>query len=142
MAVIVVDDEKFDRYLVRRTLREVSPDMSLIEMQDGRQFLDFLGTSNFDDTREYPPETLILLDINMPRATGFEVLEQLKALRDEGHSSARCVVVMMFTSSENEEDKNRAFSYEFVKDYIVKPIDHGQLDRLIGIYQPGNRDAA
>ena len=54
----------------------------------------------------------------MPNVGGFEFLEELSKLRKS--LDLNSVVVMMFTSSHREEDREKAFSYPFVKDYITK----------------------
>ena len=137
--VIIVDDEKFDRYCARRVLGNVVESTSISEFRAGDEFVTHLeqhGADEFSD--KPPPKVLVLLDINMPRMTGFEVLERLKALYESDAIHAECMIAMMYSSSDSQEDKDRAFAYPFVKDFITKPLDMDQLERLIGKYRQSN----
>lgn len=130
--VIVVDDEPTDRYIAKRVLRKSGLSEKVIEVESGDRFLELI-----DDQERLrrecggcPPPTLVLLDINMPRVNGFDVLEGLKKRYSEGDQKPTCFVVMMFTSSGNPRDREQALRYEFVKDYVVKPLDPEQVERI------------
>ena len=141
MTVIVVDDEKLDRYLVRRTVREVSGKTDVIEKASGAEFLEFVDAGGADGL-DYPPPNLVLLDINMPGVSGFEVLEALERRLATDPDAMRRVVIAMFTSSANQDDRNRALRFPFVRDYVVKPLRHEQMQSLIAKYCTVAPDAA
>ena len=137
--VIIVDDEKFDRYCAKRVLGKIIENGSITEFRAGDEFVAHLeqhGAKEF--SHKPPPKVLVLLDINMPRMTGFEVLERLKALYETDEIHAECMIAMMYSSSDSQEDKERAFAYPFVKDFITKPLDMDQLERLISRYEQSN----
>ena len=93
---------------------------SIFEAYDGSTALEYFKA--WEENKrlhgdKFPP-LVLFLDINMPRVDGFGFLEKFKELRT--HAEARAIVVMMFTSSGQPEDKEKAFKYPFVKDFIVK----------------------
>ena len=119
-SAMIVDDSPTDRYLLRRYLGKTEIISEIFEANDGHTALEML-TSFKENKEKYPdgfPPTLLFLDINMPKIGGFEFLEKYQAL--EKKLEELSLVVMMFTSSASEEDKNEAFSYPWVKDYLVK----------------------
>ena len=65
---------------------------------------------------------MIFLDINMPNIGGFEFLVKFAELRNR--LALKSCVIMMYSSSERPEDKEKASSFDFVKDYLVK----GEMD--------------
>lgn len=118
--ILIVDDSDMDRYILKRHLQEIDMGENIVEKIDGHSALEFL--SDFENGKalygdEFPP-VIIILDINMPKIDGFEFLEQFSILRTE--VAVESCVVMMFTSSERQEDKDKAFRYNFVKDYLIK----------------------
>jgi len=68
MNVLIVDDSKAMRMIVRRTLRQAGFDVEVTEAEDGREALDILRTGSF---------AAVLCDWNMPEMTGLELLEAL-----------------------------------------------------------------
>lgn len=126
---LIIDDSQPDRYILKRKLQKVYPEKKIFEASDGQQGLDFL--SDYESRKkelggDFLP-MVIFLDINMPLVNGFEFLEKFKPIRDSIAEYQSCVL-MMFTSSESEQDREAAFSYEFVKDFVVK--GKGSADEL------------
>jgi CheY-like chemotaxis protein len=103
---VLMTREAFDFYKIRNTLHVVS---------DGEQALQFLHRAGpYEDA---PRPGLILLDVNLPRVSGFEVLTELKkdpALLD--------VPVVMLTTSQAEEDILRSYKLH-ANAYVSKPVD-------------------
>ena len=117
---MIVDDSETDRYLLKRFLGKTDLVGDIFEVNNGKDALDFL--SNFEENqKKYPdgfPPTLLFLDINMPLMDGFEFLSKYQELRDKVDDFS--ITIMMFSSSASKEDQNKAFSFPFVKDYLVK----------------------
>ncbi len=119
-SVLIVDDDKVDRYILKRLLKQTEIVSKIYEFDNGKSGLDFL--ENYNENRilhgdGFPP-MIIFLDVNMPLMNGFEFLEGFKSaskVHDLGSS-----IIFMFSSSQRESDKELAFSYDFVKSYIVK----------------------
>lgn len=120
LSVLIVDDSEEDRYLLRRQLQDTGLVETIIEKEDGQQALVFF--KEHEQNRErYPnafPPLLVFLDINMPLLNGYGFLREFEPLRAE--IDAESSVVLMFTSSEKNEEESEAMKYEFVKDYLVK----------------------
>lgn len=118
--VLIVDDSEIDRYILKRLIKESGLDLIVFEKIDGKEALDFF--ENYEENRKKFPESyppiLIFLDINMPRVGGIEFLESFSHLRKVIQVDS-CVIIM-FSSSEREEDKEKMMAYDFVKDYVVK----------------------
>ncbi|TMO09555.1 MULTISPECIES: response regulator [unclassified Pseudoalteromonas] len=118
--ILIIDDNEVDRYILKRLIKEANLELTIFEKNDGQEALEFL--ENYEANRqEYPgdfPPILIFLDINMPRVNGMQFLEEFAELRKIIEISS--CVVMMFSSSEREEEKEIIMAYDFVKGYLVK----------------------
>ncbi|MEM5499651.1 response regulator [Paraglaciecola mesophila] len=129
--VLIVDDSELDRYILRRQLKVLGVD-KVEEKDDGSTALDYLRDYE-RNIRLYPdkyPPIVIFLDINMPKVNGFDFLKEFAILRTQ-LAILSCVVVM-YSSSERREDKERALKYEFVQRYLVKgELNEGVLDETI-----------
>lgn len=138
--VVVVDDNEFDRYIVKRKLAKVAGFGDVSEAVAGDRFLDSVekGESLCDRA---PPPQLVLMDINMPRLNGFETVERLQDIVHAGRGAAS-IVVMMFTSSNNPSDRQRAKSIPMIKGYICKPLDEDGIERILTIYSEHGTIAA
>ena len=84
-----------------------------------------LGEAPFDDRNRHPMPAIILLDLNLPRVSGFEVLERLR--RDP--ALHRLPVVVM-TGSTSDPDVNRAYDLG-ANSYVVKPVTFGALSDMV-----------
>ena len=130
--VVVVDDDKTDRYIARRVLSRHEEFDEVMEAPTGQVFLEeyFNGSGSVDlDGRTL----LVLMDINMPRMNGFETIEELERRMDEGRGPER-VAVLMFTSSNSPEDRARAEALRSVKGYVVKPLDGEAAQTMVNAY--------
>jgi len=134
--VILVDDSEADRYLTRRAILRSGICNRTLEFDSGEQLLALLDDRERlrDEAGDTPPPILVLLDINMPGMTGFDVLDVLKQRFETGRSDSSCMIIMMFTSSSHPGDRARASSYGFVRDYLVKPASADQLKKAVGAH--------
>jgi len=126
---VIVDDNDMDRYLVRRIISKHDPFDEVFEAPTGDAFIEeFCHGGTLSEVN--PKPVLILMDINMPGMNGFETAERLQEMVEAGQTT-RSIVVMMFTSSDNPEDKARADALDIVKGYIVKPLSHQDVEMII-----------
>ena len=120
ISVLIVDDNEAERYILKRMFQETDLELKVFELGDGQSAVEFFKNHEGNRAKhpqDYPP-LVIFLDINMPVLNGFEFLEQFKLIRIE--HSIDTSLILMFTSSNREEDKKKALSYDYVKAYLVK----------------------
>ena len=137
--VLIVDDEMTDRMItMKRLSRSEKSDYFVPEREfvAGDEFLEAFkspdGLGLISDMRP-----LILIDVNMPGRNGFETVEEMAREIDAGRS-LESVVVMMFSSSENTLDIERAKSLDLVKGFIFKPFDDKDIDMILDWYEVGD----
>lgn len=134
--VVVVDDEEFDRYVVRRRLAKNGRFSDLVKMPSGDKFLETYFSEQSPTIANDKP-LLILMDINMPGSDGFETIEEIQRRLGEGGGLER-VIVMMISSSSNLDDRSRADELDIVKGYITKPLDVDGVDYILDTYMSGS----
>jgi CheY-like chemotaxis protein len=103
---ILMTREAFDHYRIRNPLHVVS---------DGEQALEFVRRTG--DYTDAPVPGLIMLDLNLPRRGGLEVLSELKS-----DPELRVIPVVILTTSQAEEDILRSYSLH-ANAYVTKPVD-------------------
>lgn len=129
--VLLVEDDLADSKLIRRAFDRAEVSARLIRAKDGDDAVAYLdGTGVYTDRNEHPSPTLILLDIKLPRRSGFEVLSWIR--RDA--RPLRRTPVVMLTSSRHAVDINRAYELG-ANAYTVKPDTHAEMVRLLGAIQ-------
>jgi two-component system response regulator len=117
--VLLVEDNLDDAELTIRELKKHGMANNLFHVQDGEEALDFIfAKGKFSATRNgvHPPK-LILLDIQMPKINGIEVLEEVKA-----NETTRMTPIVMLTSSKEDPDIQKCYALG-ANSYIVKPVN-------------------
>jgi len=116
--ILLVDDSDDDIFLVKEAFRESGMAHRIHAISDGEKALDFLK-KNIADRPD-----VVLLDINMPRFSGFDVLEWVQS-----DPELRSIPVVMLTTSEQPEDVRRA-TEGGARDYFRKPVEFNHLRDL------------
>jgi CheY-like chemotaxis protein len=120
-----VEDEDYDILLLKLAFEEAGITMPVHVATDGQMAIDYLsGTGLFADREKFPLPCLVLLDLKLPRKSGFEVLEWLRA-----QPALRRIVVIACTSAEHEQDIELAYELG-ANSYIVKPMDVAERTEL------------
>lgn len=112
--ILLVEDDVVDAMTVKRALKELKVANPLVHVSNGEEALEYLK-----DTSK-PRPCLVLLDINMPRMNGIELLRTMKT--DE---QLRLIPVVMLTTSTNDRDIVESFHLS-VAGYMIKPVDYRQ----------------
>jgi CheY-like chemotaxis protein len=113
--ILLVEDNEGDVMLTKEALEEIKASVHLSVVKDGKQAIDFLNQSG-----EYIDSTLpdfMLLDINLPKKNGHEVLQYVK-----GSERLKHIPVIMLTTSSSERDINLTYN-NHANCYITKPSD-------------------
>jgi DNA-binding response OmpR family regulator len=120
--ILQVEDDPNDVFLFNRAFKKAQVDANLHSIQDADELLDYL--SHVAGTGGLVP-TLVLLDIKLPRKSGFDVLQWIRA-----HPVFKGVPVIMLTSSSQPLDVRRAYDLG-ANAYLVKPMDVDEIVRLL-----------
>jgi two-component system, chemotaxis family, response regulator Rcp1 len=113
--LLLVEDSEPDVRLTKEALREAKVRNRLWVVEDGVEALDFLRQQGrYGDA---PRPDLILLDLNLPRKDGLQVLKEIK-----DDDSLKRIPVVILTTSKSEEDVLRAYDLH-ANCYITKPVD-------------------
>jgi CheY-like chemotaxis protein len=118
--ILLADDNEDDLELETRALTQYRVANEIVIVHDGAEALDFLHRRGEFRDRNPAEPLVVLLDINMPRINGLEVLEKMKS------DSRFCVIpVVMLTSSRQGPDVERCYQLG-ANAYVVKPVDFAQ----------------
>lgn len=130
--ILLVEDSQHDELLTLRALKKVNLANCVVVVRDGQQALDYLGRMGEFSDRDGPDlPTVVMLDINLPRINGLDVLDRLRA-----NPATRLLPVVILTSSDEERDLLR--SYESgANSFVRKPLDFSEFAQTVahlGIY--------
>ena len=114
--LVMADDDPADCLLTEKALRKADITCPLYVVHDGAELMDYLThRGDYADPAAAPRPSLILLDLNMPKVNGTEVLERL---RDE--PELRSIPVVVLTTSDEERDVASSYALG-ANAYLVKP---------------------
>ncbi|MGM0588974.1 MAG: response regulator [Bacteroidota bacterium] len=121
--ILLIEDNEADVRLTREGIKEAKINNNLSVVRDGEEAMDYLHKRNgFEDV---PRPDLVLLDLNLPKKDGREVLEEIKSSED-----LRRLPVVVLTTSEAEKDIVK--SYELHANcYVTKPLGLDQFVEVI-----------
>jgi CheY-like chemotaxis protein len=117
ITILMADDDPDDRMLTKRAFikSRIANDLRFVE--DGQELMDYLKRQGrYQDPATSPRPGLILLDLNMPRVSGSEALEEIQA-----DPELKPIRVVILTTSKAEEDILRFYGLNAAS-YIVKPV--------------------
>ncbi len=123
--VLMIEDDTFTIELNKMLLQWSKLDKYLVGVDSVAEALEYCGKSIADNL---PLPKYILLDLNMPVRNGFDFMEEYQNNYANHFPDTKVIVV---TSSTRSKDRQRSFSFPFVKDYIVKPLPEKYIERLI-----------
>jgi CheY-like chemotaxis protein len=118
--ILLVEDNIYDAELIKTGLEENNLANRIVSVRDGEEALDYLHCRGPYADRIDGPPAVVLLDINLPKINGLEVLRQMRS--DEG---LKLVPVVILTSSRHDRDIIEGYALG-TNGYVVKPIDFHQ----------------
>lgn len=113
--ILLVEDNEGDILLIKDAFEELDYDVELQVVRDGAQAIQYLFKENTYFGVKSPE--VILLDINLPKLNGLEVLKRIKE-----NESTKSIPVIMLTTSSSQNDVGTAYK-NYANCYIVKPDD-------------------
>ncbi|HEY0566081.1 MAG TPA: response regulator [Terriglobales bacterium] len=124
--ILVVEDDPNDMRLLQRAMDAANIDVPVSRLTNGDEAVDYLqGKPPYDNRKNHPLPTLVLLDLKLPRRSGLEVLAWI---RSQPHDLGRTVVVIL-TSSQMTVDVRRAYDLR-ANSYLVKPDNGADLTAI------------
>lgn len=128
--ILLVEDNLQDIEITRRAFAQGPVRNELIVVRDGQEALDYLyHRGRFQDPATSPRPGIILLDLNLPKVSGLEVLKQIK--QDE---NLRSMPVIVLTVSRREEEIARSYRLG-ANTYIQIPVEFEKFLRMISALQ-------
>jgi len=117
IVVLMADDDPDDRMMAKEAFEENRLSNPLNFVEDGEELMDYLfHRGKYSDPKSSPRPGLILLDLNMPKKDGREVLAEIKV-----DSELRLIPIVVLTTSREEEDVLRSYDLG-VNSFITKPM--------------------
>ena len=125
-AILLVEDDPDDAHLLLRAFRRAGIASPVPHVYDGDAAVAYLsGAVPFQNREEHPLPSLVLLDLKLPRRSGHEVLEWVRA-----QPGLRRLPIVVLTSSGESSDIARAYDLG-ANSYLVKPATTGELNQMI-----------
>ncbi len=118
-AILLVEDNDDDVELTVMAFQESRISNPIVRVHDGVEALDYcFGRENYADRDLNDMPAVVLLDLNLPRLSGLEVLRELRANNRTKH-----LPVVVLTSSDEESDRLAAYNHQ-ANSYVRKPVDY------------------
>jgi CheY-like chemotaxis protein len=124
--ILLVEDDEADILLLRRAFRNARIANPLLEVRDGQAAIQYLaGEGDYADRTLYPIPFLVLLDLRLPKLSGFEVMAWI---RERAHLAN--VIVVVLTASDHVPDVTKARDLG-ANSYLVKPGNFEELVQMV-----------
>jgi CheY-like chemotaxis protein len=125
LRVLVAEDDEGHATLLRRNLKRAGLKSDPVHLHDGQELLDYVYHRGPWSDRMPLDEVAMILDLNMPRLGGTDVLQRLK--RDEGLSR---IPVFILTTTDNPVELDRCYALGAAA-CLVKPVDYGAFGDMV-----------
>jgi CheY-like chemotaxis protein len=124
--LLLVEDNEADVKITLRAFSKASLPNNVFVVNDGQEALDYVfRQGRFQDAEKYPCPHIVLLDINMPKVSGPEVIERMKA-----DTTLRHIPIVILTSSKSKEDILLCYE-RGAASYIPKPVSYVEFVKLV-----------
>lgn len=130
--ILLVEDNSQDEKLILRALNKVNLSNEVFVVRDGQQALDFLfQEGEYADGTDRGLPVVVLLDVNLPRVNGLDVLKKLRT------DSRTCLLpIVILTSSDEERDRLRSYQ-DGANSFVRKPLKFTEFAETVarlGVY--------
>lgn len=129
--ILLVEDNPDDVFLITRAFKKANLVNPVQVVDDGEKAIAYLaGEAGYSDRGRFPLPVLTLLDLKLPRRSGFEVLQWVRAA-----PGLNRLPVVVLTSSAEVVDVNHAYDLG-ANSYLVKPVGFDALFDMVKVLQP------
>lgn len=120
--ILLVEDDPDAVLLMKKAFTAAAISNPLRTVKDGEELIAYLsGTAPFDNRQAHPAPVMILLDLKLPRKSGFELLEWIRK-----NAKLSRLVIVVLTSSRESKDISKAYALG-ANSYLVKPTSFHDL---------------
>ncbi len=130
--ILLVEDNPYEAKLTINALKAYNLTNNLHHVEDGAEALDFIfARGGYANRKNIQPPKIILLDLNLPKIGGLEVLKQLKE-----NAATKAVPIVILTSSNQDRDIKTGYE-NGANSYIVKPVEFESFAKAVaevGLY--------
>lgn len=124
--ILLVEDSPSDVELTIRALKKSRLDAEICVVEDGAEALDYLFCmGKWNDREGCPNPDLILLDLNIPKIDGNQLLSRIRS-----HQQTKLIPVVVLTSSNEEFDLTKAYN-NGANSYIRKPVNFSEFTEVV-----------
>jgi CheY-like chemotaxis protein len=125
VVILLAEDDPGHARLIEKNLRRSNLTNEIIKLTDGQQALDYLLGNGTARRKLDPSQVLVLLDLNMPGISGYQVLERLRA-----NERTRYIPIIVLTTTDDAAEIKRCYELG-CNVYITKPVDYEQFSEAI-----------
>ncbi|MFY7829653.1 MAG: response regulator [Flectobacillus sp.] len=126
LPILIADDDEDDRFLIKAAFEECGSSIPLSFVQDGLELMQYLNNENaFSDTNLYKQPSLILLDLNMPKKDGREIIQEMRA-----NSNFKSIPIVVLSTSNAPSDIRTCYELG-ANSFITKPSSFEGLLEII-----------
>lgn len=125
--LLIIEDNPDDVELTMLALEQANMEENIVIATDGAEAIDYL----FSDTTSHPLPDLILLDLQLPKVSGLEVLQRIRS-----DAKTKMLPIVILTTSNEEVDRLQGYSLG-CNSYIRKPVNYDEFVNVIqqmGLY--------
>ncbi len=124
--ILIAEDDRNDQLLIRRAFAKISTTINLHCVSDGSEAIAYLdGTDKYSDRAKYPFPSILITDLKMPLANGFDVLTHLAS-----NPEWSVIPVIVLSASPDGDDIKMAYMAG-AKAYLIKPSSIRELESLL-----------
>jgi CheY-like chemotaxis protein len=116
--ILLVEDDDGHATLIEKNLRRAGLSNRFTRFKDGQEVLDYFATHNGCTENVESPSCLVLLDINLPRVDGIQVLKSLKA-----DPATETIPIIMLTTTDDPREIDRCYQLG-CNVYVTKPVEY------------------
>ena len=126
LVILLAEDDDGHAYLIQQNMQDAGLANRVVHVRDGQEALDYIHCTGAYGGRLQGGPLLLLLDINMPRVDGVEVLRRLKADPKTGE-----LPVIVLTTTDDPREVKRCYELG-CSSYVTKPVEYDKFSRRSG----------